>query len=104
MAIQAQNGRVKQPVKKRGRPPGEAAVSCEIILDAVHDILMEKSLRDLTIEEVAARAKVGKPTLYKWWPSKAALVLDMLEHKIMCQFNFDQFKTAEQPCAPWFQT
>src|SRR4029077_16767668 len=26
-------------------------------------------------------AKVGKPTLYKWWPTKAALVLAMLcEH------------------------
>src|SRR5260370_1465714 len=30
------------------------------------------------MEEVAKRAKVGKPTLYKWWPTKAALVLAML--------------------------
>jgi len=30
------------------------------------------------MEEVAKRAKVGKPTLYKWWPTKATLVLAML--------------------------
>ena len=35
-------------------------------------------MRDLTIEEVAKRAKVGKPTIYKWWSSKASLVLAML--------------------------
>jgi AcrR family transcriptional regulator len=30
------------------------------------------------MEEVAKRAGVGKPTLYKWWPTKASLVLAML--------------------------
>jgi AcrR family transcriptional regulator len=48
------------------------------IMEAVHALLQKKSVRDLTMEEVAKRAKVGKPTLYKWWPTKAALVLAML--------------------------
>jgi AcrR family transcriptional regulator len=47
-------------------------------MDAVYALLQEKSVRDLTLEEVARRAGVGKPTLYKWWPTKAALVLAML--------------------------
>ena len=47
-------------------------------MDAVYALLQEKSVRDLTMEEVARRAGVGKPTLYKWWPTKAALVLAML--------------------------
>jgi AcrR family transcriptional regulator len=47
-------------------------------MDAVYDLLQEKSVRDLTMEGVAKRAKVGKPTLYKWWPTKAALVLTMV--------------------------
>ena len=29
------------------------------------------------IEAVARRAKAGKPTIYRWWPSKAALLLDV---------------------------
>ena len=47
-------------------------------MDAVYALLQEKSVRDLTMEEVAKQAKVGKPTLYKWWPTKATLVLAML--------------------------
>ena len=39
-------------------------------------------MRDLTMEAVAKRAKVGKPTLYKWWPTKAALVLAMFAERI----------------------
>ena len=54
------------------------ATSHAAIMDAVYTLLQQKSVRDLTMEEVAKRAKVGKPTLYKWWPTKAALVLAML--------------------------
>src|SRR6266487_5463606 len=63
---------------RKGRPPSDRAASHAAIMDAVYALLQEKSVRDLTIEEVAKRAKVGKPTLYKWWPTKAALVLAML--------------------------
>jgi AcrR family transcriptional regulator len=66
------------PVTRKGRPPSEMAASHSAIMDAVYALLQEKSVRDLTMEEVAKRAKVGKPTLYKWWPTKATLVLAML--------------------------
>jgi Alcohol dehydrogenase GroES-like domain/Bacterial regulatory proteins, tetR family len=52
------------PVRK-GRPPRQNAESHAAIVDAVFALLQEKSVRDLTMEEVAKRAKVGKPTLYK---------------------------------------
>jgi AcrR family transcriptional regulator len=51
-------------------------------MDAVYGLLQERSVRDLTMEAVAKRAKVGKPTLYKWWPTKAALVLAMFGERI----------------------
>jgi AcrR family transcriptional regulator len=66
------------PASRKGRPPSEMAASHAAIMDAVYALLQEKSVRDLTMEEVAKRAKVGKPTLYKWWPTKATLVLAML--------------------------
>ena len=46
------------------------------ILQATQDLLLERSYREVTIEGVAARAGVGKQTIYRWWPSKAALVLE----------------------------
>ena len=51
-------------------------------MDAVRALLEEKSARDLTMEAVARRAGVGKPTLYKWWPSKSALILAMFHERI----------------------
>ena len=63
---------------RKGRPPSDRAASHAAIMDTVYALLQEKSVRDLTMEEVAKRAKVGKPTLYKWWPTKATLVLAML--------------------------
>src|ERR1700674_3802227 len=66
------------PASRKGRPPSEMAASHVAIMDAVYALLQKKSIRDLTMEESAKRAKVGKPTLYKWWPTKATLVLAML--------------------------
>ena len=70
------------PASRKGRPPSEKAASHAAIIDAVYALLQKKSVRDLTMEEVAKRAKVGKPTLYKWWPTKATLVLAMLSERM----------------------
>ena len=49
----------------------------EAILKAAQDILLEGGLQAFSIEAVARRAKAGKPTIYRWWPSRAALLLDV---------------------------
>jgi AcrR family transcriptional regulator len=49
----------------------------------VYDLLKKQSIRDLTMEGVAKRARVGKPTLYKWWPTKGELVLAMFRERIL---------------------
>ena len=71
----------EQTKNRRGRPAASEAVAHERILDAVGSILQERSVRDLTIEEVARRAGVGKPTLYKWWPSKARLIIGFMDQR-----------------------
>ncbi len=58
----------------RGRRRSER--SHEAILAATQRLLLERGYRELTIEGIAARAGVGKQTIYRWWPSKAALVLE----------------------------
>jgi len=80
---------------RKGRPPSEMAASHDAIMDAVYGLLQEKSVRDLTMEEVAKRAKVGKPTLYKWWPTKATLVLAMLCERMAVNLDKPMGETAE---------
>jgi AcrR family transcriptional regulator len=50
--------------------------SRRVILEAVLDELGQVGYGPLTIEAVAARAGVGKSTIYRHWPGKLALVED----------------------------
>ena len=81
---------------RKGRPPSEMAASHDAIMDAVYGLLQKKSVRALTMEEVAKRARVGKPTLYKWWPSKATLVLAMLCERMAPHLEKTTALTAEE--------
>ena len=40
--------------------------------------MLERGFDGLSIEAVAARAGVGKQTIYRWWPSRPALVADVM--------------------------
>jgi len=52
------------------------------ILAATLEILTEHGYSNLTIEGVAAHAGVGRPTIYRRWPSKPALVVAALVQSI----------------------
>src|SRR5215203_5293355 len=45
-------------------------------LAAAIDLLVEKGVGDLTIEEVAQRSGVAKTTIYRHWPERASLIVD----------------------------
>jgi AcrR family transcriptional regulator len=45
------------------------------ILEAARALLAEKGYAGFSIDEVARRAGAGKPTIYRWWPSKADLFI-----------------------------
>jgi AcrR family transcriptional regulator len=69
---------VTQPVAStsapRGRPRSER--SHRAILDAANELLAERGFADLTIDEVAQRAGVGKTTIYRRWSGKGTLVFE----------------------------
>src|SRR5258708_5677361 len=62
------------PGAPRGRPRSQEADLA--ILTATVGLLAERGLAAMSIEEVAARAGVGKTTIYRRWPSKGLLALD----------------------------
>jgi AcrR family transcriptional regulator len=82
--------------RRIGRPRSEAAVSHAAIMDAVYALLKEKPASELTMEAIAKRAKVGKPTLYKWWPSKAALIMAMFYERLVGKLEAPRASTAEE--------
>ncbi|MEU8820435.1 TetR/AcrR family transcriptional regulator [Actinoplanes sp. NPDC048796] len=66
-----------QERKAPGRPRN--AQADEAILDAVLDLLAEgSSAAAVSIEAVAARAGVGKATIYRRWANKDALIMDAI--------------------------
>ncbi|WP_082948713.1 TetR/AcrR family transcriptional regulator [Mycobacterium sp. 1274756.6] len=52
--------------------------SQQAILRAALELCREVGYEALRIEAIARRAEVGKQTIYRWWPSKGALLLDAL--------------------------
>jgi AcrR family transcriptional regulator len=61
---------------RHGRPRSEKAQSA--ILAATIEVLLERGLHTMSMDDVAARAGVSKATIYRWWPSKELLALDAL--------------------------
>ena len=57
-----------------GRRRNEAAR--EAIIDAAITLLQEVGYEGFTIERLASDAGVGKQTVYRWWPSKAAVIAE----------------------------
>ncbi|MBB4404467.1 MULTISPECIES: TetR/AcrR family transcriptional regulator [Agrobacterium tumefaciens complex] len=66
------NDEKRRSIGAQRNPASQAA-----ILSAAEALLSEAGLAGFSIEAVARRAKAGKPTIYRWWPSKTALLLDV---------------------------
>ncbi|WP_433474696.1 TetR/AcrR family transcriptional regulator [Spirillospora sp. CA-142024] len=73
--------RVPDPARRSRR-------SHRAILDATFELVARKGYAKVTIEGIAAAAKVGKPTIYRWWPSKGALALDAVIDRIGHALDF----------------
>jgi len=77
-----ENGAKRPP----GRPRSEDARKA--ILRSTLKLLQETGFPDLSIEAIAADADVGKTTVYRWWPSKAALVADAFSSSADAELRF----------------
>ena len=60
----------------RGRPRSQRARRA--VLEAARAIVEKDGYDAATIEAIAERAGVAKTTIYRWWPNRAALIVDLL--------------------------
>ena len=68
--------------KAGGRPRNEATRL--LILRTALELLKKQTLQSITIEAIAKAAGVSKATIYRWWTSKASIVIDaFIEHHIV---------------------
>jgi len=58
------------------------------ILEATIDLVAELGYEKASIEGIARRAGVGKQTIYRWWPSKGAVVLEALNESLSAVVGF----------------
>ena len=63
-----------QGARPPGRPRSERARRA--ILQAANELLEDEGFAAVTVEAIAERAGVSKATVYRWWPNKAAVVMD----------------------------
>jgi AcrR family transcriptional regulator len=66
----------EQGIRKPGRP--RSVQAHKAIIDATLELLAEEGFQGLSIEAVAARAGVGKTTIYRRWSSKEELVMEAI--------------------------
>lgn len=60
----------RRSIGARRSPETERAV-----LAAARQLLSDKGYAGFSVDDVARRANAGKPTIYRWWPTKADLFI-----------------------------
>jgi AcrR family transcriptional regulator len=66
--------------RARGRPRDEDAR--RRILKAALDLMDETAFAQVTAEAIAERAGASKATIYRWWPNKAAVVIEAFREAV----------------------
>jgi AcrR family transcriptional regulator len=60
----------------------------QAILRSAFDLCLARGYERTTVEAIAERAGVGKQTIYRWWPSKGAVIMDALNDVVGAASDF----------------
>ncbi|WP_327139432.1 TetR/AcrR family transcriptional regulator [Nocardia sp. NBC_01327] len=69
-----------------GRPRSERAR--QAVLTAARELLTDKGLPGLSVDDIARSAGVSKNTIYRWWPNKAAVLMDAFAEATSSKLEF----------------
>ena len=57
------------------------------VMDATLQVLTEYGYADTTVERISSVSGCAKTTIYRWWTSKAAIVLDLFKREVVATFQ-----------------
>ena len=72
---------------ERLRDAGHRAERATTILDVAADLLLRHGYRRVTIDDVAAGAKIGKGTVYLHWKTREQLFSAVFEREVLCAID-----------------
>jgi AcrR family transcriptional regulator len=61
-------------IPRRGRPRSQKTTAA--VLESAYELMASQGLAAASVDAVARHSKVSKMTIYKWWPSREALLID----------------------------
>lgn len=80
--------KLQKPASQRSRGRPRDQVARQRILKAALELMEENTLAQVTVEAIAERAGAGKATLYRWWPNKAAIVIEAFREAVTPELPF----------------
>ncbi len=86
--------RAERECRKPGRPRDEGVR--EKILNAAVELMEETGYSRLTCDAIAQRAGAGKATVYRWWPNKAAVVINAFVESVAPELPNQKLSSLEE--------
>ena len=77
---------MSQTVKGLGRPRDEEVR--KRILDSAAQLLEDRCFDEITVDAIAEQSGAGKATVYRWWPNKAAVLIEAFRERISRELPF----------------
>jgi AcrR family transcriptional regulator len=77
---------IVQTAKGPGRPRDEEVR--KRILDSAAQLLEDRCFEDITVDAIAEASGAGKATIYRWWPNKAAVLIEAFRERISRELPF----------------
>jgi AcrR family transcriptional regulator len=87
--------------KAKGARPRSDAVRVAI-LRAAATILKDKGYAKLTIEGIAKLSGAGKPTIYRWWSTKMAILIELYDNETTKLLAINETGSLEAEITQWF--
>jgi len=90
----------KKPELKAARPRSDK--THQAILEAASTILKEKGYSKLTFEGIARLSGAGKPTIYRWWPTKMAILIELYDNETTRLLAIENTGSLKKELRQWF--
>jgi len=74
----------------------------QAILKAASTILKEKGYSRLTFEGIARLSGAGKPTIYRWWPTKMAILIEIYDKETTRLLTIKDVGSLKNELDQWF--